>query len=87
MFYPVIPASLQNIQKAMQVTFHIGVRIADGIPNSCLCRQIHNLVKFFLFKQPEQFLFVLYAQTDKLIVGKQGTLKSRAIVAVRFADG
>ena len=81
MFHPVMSASLQDIQKSVQVTFQISVRIANGIAYPGLCCQVHHLVKLLLFKQFEQSLFVLYAQTDKLIVGKQGTLKSRAIVA------
>ena len=46
-FYLVVPASFQDVQRADDVAFDVAVRVFDGVTDTCLCDQVHDLIKFF----------------------------------------
>ncbi len=43
-------AGFQNVIKANQVCFHIGIGVRNGIPNPCLRTEVHNDFRFILLK-------------------------------------
>ena len=37
-----VPAALENVDKACDVTFDIGIRIGDGVTYACLGGEVNN---------------------------------------------
>ena len=50
-------ASFEDIKKADQVRFHIGIRVGDGIAHTSLCRKVNDHKWLVLLEQlSDQFL-------------------------------
>ena len=45
MFHFVVPAALENVDKACDVTFDIGIRIGDGVTYTGLGGEVNNDIK------------------------------------------
>ena len=43
-------ASLQNVIETNQVCFHIGIRVRNGIPNTCLRTEVYHDFRLILLK-------------------------------------
>ena len=55
----IVPATFQDIQEAVHIAFHIGIRIFYGVAHTGLGRQIHHPVQMFVGKQHTDSLLVL----------------------------
>ena len=92
MLHRVMAAGFQNIVKAQKIALHIGIRIDDGIPHSCLGRQIHHNCRMIGFKQVKYQALVRQVSLDEHIVWKSlqflqpGLLDAHIIVIIHIVQ-
>ena len=66
MLTAVVTAAFKNIDEALHIRIDIGVRMRDRMPDTCLRREMNDMLEFALAKQSSRRLAIRKIEFDEL---------------------